>query len=97
MRSFDCTTHWDAYRKYFCIHGDTLREAVQASITSILSNNRPYDHPYRLIDYRLEYSAGIIGGSGGVKVIMDCYDTARPDCPVVVEAWIKAAEEDLEV
>ena len=96
FKTFDCTTHRDFGRRYFPISGNTLQEAIQENIDRILSCNRPNDCPYRLVGYRLEYAPGIFGGSGGVKVIMDCYERSHHERPVVAEAWNKATKEDLE-
>lgn len=96
LKTFKCTSNWDPYHHFIYIHGNTLREAVKANIDTILSHNNACSCTCRLTDYRLEYSPGILGGRGGVKVIMDCVEHTNPPRPVVVEGWIEATPEDLD-
>ena len=104
MQTWQVSTNNNPYRKTEGITGENLQEAVKENLTKIAYNNKSDNYQIiKILDHKIEWSDGIFGGTGGIKlkIFAKVSNTQLPgsskyeEYTKEIEVWIYANKEDV--
>lgn len=104
MRTWEIPINRDPYHKTYKITGETLKQAVEENLEKMAYKAKTDDYNIlEILDYKICWSDGIFGGTGGVKVKISARvsNTQAKGSPKyeeyhnIIEVWVYANKEDV--